>query len=310
MRNHGIDLLRGIASFFIVGVHLQLINYTSGGQLLLHFCDMNVGVFAALAGYMMANSAANVKTDGDWLRYVLKRAKRLLPLYFIWSVIFLLASAVFQIVLHGAIKLKYADSHFWIFVIIWGAAATHLWFIVSLFYAQSLFCVILNRVLPIIWLCVSAALLIVSVEWQSWYAIYPIRLLSFLLYGYCLSKVPYRLPSSHLCFVMVGALVIHVVAPIDSFYRDWLATGPIILFFANVRIDFMRRLSSFLGGASMGVYLIHPLMTVGISTLVKGLWVAPYGFVPIASVWIGAWVLSVALTVVILRSEKVCWLVK
>ena len=51
MRLYGIDLLRGIAAFGIVGCHLSLSPKTAAASWLLHFCDMNVAVFAVVAGY-------------------------------------------------------------------------------------------------------------------------------------------------------------------------------------------------------------------------------------------------------------------
>ena len=309
MRNHGIDLLRGIAAFFIVGVHLQLLNYTEGGHRLLHFCDMNVGVFAALAGYLMANSASNVNSGSDWLRYVVKRAKRLLPTYFLWSVIYLLSSAVFQIVMNGAVKPKYSSIHFWLSVVFRGSASTHLWFIASLFYVQCLLCGVVHRVPRVIWLVVSIVLVAVSVSWQSWYAIYPIRLLSFLLLGYCLRGWQMECPLPIFGLVLAAVLLVHVFVPVPRFCMDWIAAGPIILFFASLGKIIGSRWVSFMGSTSMGVYLIHPLMTIGLATPVKRFFAGPYGIVSTMSVWIGAWVLSFAITVAVLRVKSLRWIV-
>ena len=50
MRLYAIDILRGIAAFGIVGCHLMLSPRTNAGSWVTHFCDMNVAVFAVLAG--------------------------------------------------------------------------------------------------------------------------------------------------------------------------------------------------------------------------------------------------------------------
>lgn len=308
MRNYGLDLLRGLSAFFIVGCHLQLLDYTLCGSRLLHFCDMNVGVFAALAGYLMANSVSNVNNGGDWWRYVTKRAKRLLPIYFIWSAIFLLATAAFQIVMNGEVKPKYSSPHFWVSVVFWGSASTHLWFIASLFYAQCLLGGVLHKVLRPLWLGVSIALLAVSVGWESWYATYPIRLLSFLLLGYCLRGRLTECPLPILGIVLAAALLAHVFIPIPGYCKDWIAAGSIILFFTNLSVG--SNWASFTGGTSMGVYLIHPLMTVGMAVAVKRLCSAPYGIAPTLTVWIGAWLLSLGLTVALQRIRSLQWLVR
>jgi len=48
---NGIDWLRGIAAFGIVGCHLNLAPTTAADTLLRHFCDMNVGVFGCISGF-------------------------------------------------------------------------------------------------------------------------------------------------------------------------------------------------------------------------------------------------------------------
>lgn len=70
-RNVGIDVLRGIAAFGIVGCHLLLLPMSNAGRLLTSCCDMNVGVFAALSGYLMA-----VSLKGAWVDYICKRVFR------------------------------------------------------------------------------------------------------------------------------------------------------------------------------------------------------------------------------------------
>ena len=72
MRLIGIDLLRGVAAFGIVGCHLSLAPRTAGGELVTALCDFNVGLFAAVAGFLMCGG----KGDAGWLTYIGKRAKR------------------------------------------------------------------------------------------------------------------------------------------------------------------------------------------------------------------------------------------
>ena len=51
--NVGIELLRGLAAFGIVGCHLSLPCRTAVGWYATALCDMNVAGFAALSGMMM-----------------------------------------------------------------------------------------------------------------------------------------------------------------------------------------------------------------------------------------------------------------
>ena len=59
MRLNCFDLLRGVASFGIVGCHLSLSPRTEGGALVTSLCDFNVGLFAALAGFLMSGVNVN-----------------------------------------------------------------------------------------------------------------------------------------------------------------------------------------------------------------------------------------------------------
>ena len=88
MRLVSLDLLRGIAAFGIVGCHLSLSPRTEGGALVTSLCDFNVGLFAALAGFLMCG----VKGWCEYASYIKKRVLRLVPTYLFWSVVFLVLS--------------------------------------------------------------------------------------------------------------------------------------------------------------------------------------------------------------------------
>ena len=130
---NGFQLLRGIAAFGIIGCHITLWERTQTSVFLLSFCDLNVGMFAAISGFLMAGECLV-----DWGEYAKKRATRILPTYLVWSVIFLVASAVFQYIGAGAVKPRYGTQNFWANVVFWGGSSCHLWFLICLFYAQCL----------------------------------------------------------------------------------------------------------------------------------------------------------------------------
>ena len=79
MRIISLDLLRGIAAFGIVGCHLSLSPRSDGGALVTSLCDFNVGLFAALAGFLMTG----VKDWSDYAGYIKKRVVRLVPTYLV-----------------------------------------------------------------------------------------------------------------------------------------------------------------------------------------------------------------------------------
>lgn len=72
----GFDWLRFIAAIGIVGCHLALPNMTDGAWWIKQFTDLNVGVFAAIAGFFMANSLQ--QKDVSFESFVGRRVKRLL----------------------------------------------------------------------------------------------------------------------------------------------------------------------------------------------------------------------------------------
>lgn len=138
---NGVTILRCIAAFFIVGCHLGLSPRTLSGGLVTWFCDMNVGLFGAISGFLLVY--AFEKDESLSIRkYFLKRLSRLLPVYLFWTLFYLCASAVFAVTLKDGLSFdKYLSLRFWFNVVFWGGASCHLWFIVTLFYAQILLAV-------------------------------------------------------------------------------------------------------------------------------------------------------------------------
>lgn len=304
----GLDFLRGLAAFGIVGCHLLLSPRTDAGTLVTGLCDMNVGVFAALSGYLMVFG----RWDG-WREYLRKRAKRILPVYAVWTVVYLIFSAAFQIVDGGAVNARYADVGWWTNVVLWGAAATHLWFLASLFYAQVAMAGAFRKMPGWIWIILSLVAIAFSVWLKNWYGTYPIRLLAFLMLGRGLAALDRGWLQRHRVEIAVAAglgVVIHFahLPCLAGFVKDWIAVGPILLafvawsdWFATGRLSIA---SAFLGATSMGVYLLHPIFTKGVGIVVRRVFEAPYGVVPVVADWGVSWGVALLLTVLLMRSKR------
>ena len=305
MRNFGIDLLRGLAAFGIVGCHLSLPNRTDGGCLVTALCDFNVGLFAALAGFLMGGLKEGVELWG----YVKKRANRLLPAYVVWSAVFLLMTIVFDIVLDGGcVNPRYYTVRFWTSVVFLGGSAAHLWFLICLFYSQVAtawaFGVLNEAKYAFLWMLLGGAIVYAGVRLGDWYGRYPVRLLAFLVTGHGLGLLAknhlygLRRHSMLLLVTAVAALAFHVCmrGMIPDFYRDWLAVGPALLAFTalDFKSERIKRVVTFLGATSMGVYLVHPLFTRAISVVVAKCIPAPYTALVVLSEWSLAWLLSLA----------------
>lgn len=307
------DSLRGIAAFGIVGCHLLLSPRTQSGTLVTGLCDMNVGVFAALSGYLMAFG----RWDG-WVAYVRKRAWRILPVYAVWTVVYLIFSAAFQIVDGGAVNARYCDVGWWVDVVFWGAAATHLWFLTSLFYAQVAMAGLFRKIPSVFWIGCSFVLISTSIWSKSWYVTYPVRLLAFLMLGRGLASIDgewlrrRRWLMLVLGLACVGLHFVHSPWP-TGFVKDWIAVAPILLVFVAWSDRLTGRLASvsaFLGATSMGVYLIHPIFTKGVGLGVRRISEMPYGVVPVMADWVVSWLCALAVTLVFLRTTKMARFVK
>lgn len=309
----GIDLLRGIAAFGIIGCHLSLSPRTVGGDLVTALCNFNVGVFAAVAGFLMYGG----KLESDWLAYVKKRAKRLLPTYMLWSVVFVLAIAVFDLLFDGGqLNPRYRTLGFWGRVVLTGGSSPHLWFLVCLFYVQVLLRPFLKvgnaKWNGVVWIMVGGFMIAASVASDNWFGLYPLRLLAFLMTGYGLGccyhagLLDFCVKRSQITwYAAVGILVVHVIARgvVPGFIRDWIAVGPVLLAFVCVgsRNVLVTRAAAILGATSMGVYLIHPLVTRGLSAVVVRFAESPYTAQVVLFEWILAWMVSFLVALVLGR---------
>ena len=128
--NEGIDLLRGIAAFGIVACHLNLLPMTAMAWKVRALCDMNVALFAALSGFLMWRSEG-LPPMGV---YAKKRCLRLLPVYAIWTAVFILFGFVFDLLVRHGINPKWQEPGYVLDVVFLGQASAHLWFVVCLFF--------------------------------------------------------------------------------------------------------------------------------------------------------------------------------
>ena len=313
MNSHiqGLDLLRGIAAFGIVGCHLSLSPRTVGGDLVISLCDFNVGVFAALAGFLTWGA------KGSWLEYAARRIQRLLPTYFVWTIVFILMTALFDLVYDGGhLNPRYMTSSFWWRVVFIGGSARQLWFIACLFYAQlALFKAFLcydGKWQGLMWIAAGGFLISGSTLSPEWFARYPLRLVAFLVTGYgigcCLHAGMFNgfLKRRRLAWcTAIGMLIAHVASRgvVHGFVRDWLAVGPVLLAFVGLKIrsSSFQKVAAILGATSMGVYLVHPLVTRGLSVLVTRAIQPPYVAWIVLGEWIAAWLISFAVAVVLKR---------
>ena len=237
MKLSGLDWLRGIAAFGIVGCHIGLSCRTASGAWVTALCNFNVGLFAAISGFLTT-------IGGDGWGYACKRAKRLLPIYIVWSIVYIIATAGFDIILDGGcLNERYYRFSSWMGVLFCGSAAAHLWFLICLFYCQILLMCLVRcmesfnigkRIQNTSLAIISILLLVCSVSWKNWYCLYPIRLMAFLVLGYVMKG--YKKNYVIIPAACVGvALLIHLgmCQIMPSFVRDYLLTITVIMLFVS-----------------------------------------------------------------------------
>lgn len=299
-----VDLMRIIAAFGIVACHLMLIPATEGVARLVRFCDINVGIFSAIAGYVMVIRSK----DATISQYIRKRTGRIFPLYLFWTTIYLLSSLLFKVITKDSLA-QYSDLSFWYSVVFQGGAACHLWFLIALFYGQCIVSVLPIRMKSEVGtLSLSIALLCLSCYSKAWICFYFSRLMSFLLLGIAVRNLIDRV-SLLKCRVLGGMLIIVIGlrlfydSPVPVFVFDWVITGLLLMTLGRI-FNFTSlpyRSIEMLSSASLGVFLIHPLVAKVLGIVVYQYFQEPFGLAPLLLDWVLCWSISLLLSIVASR---------
>lgn len=309
---NGITLLRAIAAFFIVGCHLQLAPRTEAGEWVTCFCNMNVGLFGAISGFLMSKAFLKNNQAFDRYDYIKKRLRRLFPAYAFWSIFYLVASVVFAIVLRGGIEQdKYMSPGFWYSVFLWGGSSCHLWFLASLFYVQAFiaFCrpIRTNAFLAFI---VAISFIGISTISRNFYLLYPCRLFGFVLLGMSLHSFfeQHRIDKKTSWLLLFLGIVFHILGRqyFHPFMRDLVVVGALLLTFGDSTITlFGDRISMFMARCSMGVYLVHPFYAAGFDAICKKIFTPPYNAGLVFVDWMTLYLISLVTTYLMLRVPSI-----
>ena len=81
---------------------------------------------------------------------------------------------------------------------------------------------------------------------------------------------------------------------VPAFVKDWLAVGPILLAFVGweVKRERVVKVAAVLGATSLGVYLLHPLVTRGLWAVVARMAQPPFSAWGVLGEWVLAWAVS------------------
>ena len=309
-RYYGIDFLRGVAAFFIVGCHIALLDRTPVAKWATHFCDTNVGLFAAISGFLFAAGIHSLTYD-SWKDYALKRVRRLLPIYLVWSLLYLTVRLLTAILIRsGSIVEITRDPFFLLKFIFAGGGACHLWFLIDLLYVQ-IFLILAWRFIPrlfnnsLVLGAISVLSLVSSVMFSGDLFFYFARLLSFVSLGILVHRMTLhktKCSDSPIRLFLILAIVVAVTAHmafntmLPRFIRDYILVFPILSWGVIVKIP-PNKVFDFLSKTSMGVFLWHPLFAVGCALVVTHLVPAPYPSWAIMLDWTLVYILALGATV-------------
>ena len=317
MKYLGLDLLKGIAAFFIVGCHLRMAE-TSAAEALLHFCNMFVGVFGAISGFLLAGAMQKYRKLSE---VMVRRLHRFVPLSFSWSLLYVIVSWGFGFMQEDSTKIeRLSNLDYWLSVVFYGGSSCHLWYLSALIYSTFVI-VCLEGVLRAmgknrnivfvgwLWLVVGGIVIYATTCFgRAHWAIYELRLLGLMLTGVGIYRWGREAKSDlmPLTLCVGGAIVMHITLAgiLPAFVRDWLVVVPLVLLFSRLNFPQLEKLSCILSRYSLGVYLWHPIFAAILYVILN--WLLPHPYGPI--VVLADWVTCYCLALVVTSASKRTWL--
>lgn len=311
----GLNVLRLIAAFGIVGCHINMRPMTPAGNAIVHYTDMCVCIFAMVSGFLLANSLPKVREVG-LCSYMKAKASRLLIPYAFWTLFYLGIKIVLDLVTKGVFTPSMMQLTRWYWIVCWGTAAAHLWYLVSLFYA-TLFFALLTTLVPKIHSMLPAMLFIgcsfwVSRGWGGFYSWYPIRLMAFVCCGLLLYLHKDSLQKGRVWFwigFFVASIVFHFFGRhVWITVKDALVAVPLILVFMRMPSAAHSSLQS-VCDCSFGIYLVHVALAFGIGEVVRHFAPTPRTVFWVLGDWTLVFVISLIVVLCLRRValfRKVC----
>ena len=309
--NNGISLLKLLAAFGIVGCHLNMRPTTKYGEMILHFTGTNVALFGIISGYFLLYS---IKKTNRWRDFLWKKTQRLLPVYLFWTIFYVILKILLDLTTKGEVTSSFKNPMRWFYIVFWGDAAAHLWYVISYFYI-SIIVYSLRRWICYLWPIITVGALIWCIKgWCGFFSWYPIRLMAFISIGIGISlnsTILSRVSRIGWIAFFLFSVIIHLFSP----WRGWisiydiLVSVPLVMLFKDMTNQISPKLV-YLSNCSFGIYLTHIFIAFAIGEVLRKIINPPYSAWLIIFDWTVIIVISLTLTLIIQHVPKLKYVVK
>lgn len=298
----------------IVGCHLIFSSSPASVLgVLKNSTDVFVGIFGMIAGFFMCQSRAQNEQTAN--AFTVQRVRRLVIPYLVWSVFFVGANCLFDSLRHQPLTFELLSVKAWGEVFLLGGAGPHTWFLIALFYGQTLLFWPVRSwarkdygwgpfvVLGLCSLTITVKCSGLSTPW-SVIGIYHIRLLAYLAFGIalgCLYPRLQRFAPLHFAAVhaawgvwLIGScLLFKFAAGVNGFWLAALLAVPVFAWalIGSNRPDTQNKTIRQVASVSMGIYCIHPVFTALNYAVLSKLNVQPTDSI-ISADWVVSWALA------------------
>lgn len=296
-RNKTIDLSKYIASVLIIAIHSKLftdVNNTLSFVTIDIICRFAVPFFAICTGYFMTEKCDN-KGYEENKHFFWKHWKKLIIIYIVWTIIYLLGSIPKWIEIGWFSLNAFVD---------YGISAIltkpyyHMWYLLSVLYALPLlaFCLKYVKKEYFKWIAVVLwTIKVLSYAYCRWLPI-PFQdafnlmekfsgirdglfcILPLMLLGACIYYEKKRKRK----FYLLGFIIFLILLILEAFILKYMGqdavsfvifTFPTSYFLFNsimkLKIPLNAKICFTLSGASLFIYLVHPLIVDFVKTLIK-----------------------------------------
>lgn len=288
-RNKYIDFVKYVASILIIAIHTSLFkDYNE----ILYFafvnviCRLAVPFFAISTGYFMTRKFDLAKGKKDKKSIFIKQWKKLFLIYLIWSIVYLIKLVPMWLEIDWFSFRAFVDFGF---AFLFSKPFYHMWYILSVLYALPLFFICLRVLNKKFYIWLAGCLWIIKVliyGYSQWiFSSFTEILQIFEIFSgirdgiFCilplmlLGAYVYYQKDRKKTFYLISFIIFSILHFIEAFALQYCGQENVsfIIFvfptsyslfnlILNFKIGIKEQWCKILGGASLFIYLVHPLV--------------------------------------------------